>query len=76
MLKGQITNTGVIPSMASADAGYSSQQWLEQVLSLGVKVVSISRAKGKKSLRRSNGRAGLTDSPGPSAALSNHSSSG
>ena len=26
MLKQQITNTGVIPSMASADDGYSSQQ--------------------------------------------------
>src|ERR1700752_1281973 len=48
MVKGQITNTGVIPSMASADDGYSSQEGLEEVLGLGVKVVSISGAKGKK----------------------------
>jgi hypothetical protein len=48
MVKEQITNTGVIPSMASADDGYSSQQGLEEVLGLGVKVVSISGAKGKK----------------------------
>jgi hypothetical protein len=48
MVKEQITNTGVIPSMASADDGYSSQEGLEEVLGLGVKVVSISGAKGKK----------------------------
>jgi len=48
MIKEQITNTGVIPSMASADDGYSSQQGREEVLALGVKVVSISGAKGKK----------------------------
>jgi hypothetical protein len=48
MVKEQITNTGVIPSMASADDGYSSQQGREEVLRLGVKVVSISGAKGKK----------------------------
>jgi transposase, IS5 family len=48
MVKEQITNTGVIPAMASADDGYSSQEGLEEVLSLGVKVVSISGAKGKK----------------------------
>jgi len=48
MVKEQITNTGVIPSMASADDGYSSQQGREEVLSLGLKVVSISGAKGKK----------------------------
>jgi len=48
MVKEQITNTGVIPSMASADDGYSSEQGLEEVLGLGVKVVSISGAKGKK----------------------------
>src|ERR1700745_2383203 len=41
----QITNTGVIPSMVSADDGYSSQEGLEEVLGLGVKVVSISGAK-------------------------------
>jgi hypothetical protein len=44
----QITNTGVIPSMVSADDGYSTQQGLEELLGLGVKVVSISGAKGKK----------------------------
>ena len=48
MLKGQITNTGVIPSMASVDDGYSSQQGREELLGLGVKVVSIGGAKGKK----------------------------
>ena len=50
MVKEQITNTGVIPSMASADDGYSSQEGLEEVLGLGVKVVSISGAKGKRLL--------------------------
>ena len=50
MVKEQITNTGVIPAMASADDGYSSQEGLEEVLHLGVKVVSISGAKGKKLL--------------------------
>src|SRR6266436_5656833 len=48
MVKEQITNTGVIPAMTSADDGYSSQEGLEEVLHLGVKVVSISGAKGKK----------------------------
>jgi hypothetical protein len=48
MVKEQITNTKVIPSMASADDGYSSQEGLEEVLGLGVKVVSMSGAKGKK----------------------------
>lgn len=48
MVKEQITNTGVIPAMTSADDGYSSQQGREEVLGLGVKVVSISGAKGKK----------------------------
>ena len=46
MRKQQITNTGVIPSMASVDDGYSSQQGREE--GLGVKVVSIGGAKGKK----------------------------
>jgi hypothetical protein len=48
MVKEQITNTGVIPWLSSADDGYSSQQGREEVLGLGVKVVSISGAKGKK----------------------------
>jgi len=48
LVKEQITNTGVIPAMASADDGYSSQEGLEEVQRLGVKVVSISGAKGKK----------------------------
>jgi hypothetical protein len=47
MAQEQITNTGVIPSMVSADDGYSTQQELEELLDLGVKVVSISGAKGK-----------------------------
>src|ERR1700726_3246950 len=50
MVKEQITNTGVLPTMASADDGYSSQEGREEVLHLGVKVVSISGAKGKKLL--------------------------
>jgi hypothetical protein len=48
MAQEQITNTGIIPSMVSADDGYSTQQGLEELLGLGVKVVSISGAKGKK----------------------------
>jgi hypothetical protein len=48
IVKEQITNTGVIPAMTSADDGYSSQDGLEEVLHLGIKVVSISGAKGKK----------------------------
>jgi hypothetical protein len=48
MVKEQITNTGVIPAMTSADDGYSSHEGLEEVLHLGIKVVSISGAKGKK----------------------------
>jgi hypothetical protein len=48
MVKEQITNTGVTPSMSSADDGYSTQQGREEVLGLGLKVVSISGAKGKK----------------------------
>ena len=48
MVKEQITNTGITPSMASADDGYSTQQGREEVLGLGLKVVSISGAKGKK----------------------------
>jgi hypothetical protein len=48
MVKEQITNTGVIPSTASADDGYSTQQGRDEVLGLGLKVVSLSGAKGKK----------------------------
>ena len=48
MVREQITNTGVIPSIASADDGYSTQQGREEVLGLGLQVVSIGGAKGKK----------------------------
>jgi hypothetical protein len=48
MVKEQITNTGIIPLTASADDGYSTQQGRDEVLGLGLKVVSISGAKGKK----------------------------
>jgi hypothetical protein len=48
MVKEQITNTGVTPSMASADDRYSTQHGRDEVLGLGLKVVSISGAKGKK----------------------------
>ena len=47
MVKEQITNTRIIPSAASADDGYSTQQGRDEVLGLGLKVVSISGAKGK-----------------------------
>ena len=50
MVKEQINNTGVIPATTSADDGYSSKQGLEEVQGLGVKVVSISGAKGKRLL--------------------------
>ncbi len=48
MVQAQITNTGVTPAMISVDDGYSSREGRAEVLSLGVKVVSISGAKGKK----------------------------
>lgn len=48
MVEQQIANTGVTPSMVSADDGYSSAQGREQVLGFGVNVVSISGAKGRK----------------------------
>ena len=44
----QITNSGVLPAMVSGDDGYSSQQGREDLLGLGVEVVSIGGAKGKK----------------------------
>jgi hypothetical protein len=37
--------------MTSVDDGYSSQQGREELLSLGVKVVSIGGAKGKKIIK-------------------------
>jgi hypothetical protein len=48
MVQAQISNTGVIPALVSVDDGYSSEQGRADVLSLGVKVASISGAKGKK----------------------------
>src|SRR5262245_36720108 len=48
MVRQQIANTGIIPSMASADDGYSSQLGRDEVLGLGLKVVSLGGAKGKK----------------------------
>ena len=48
MVREQIANTGMIPSMASADDGYSSQLGRKEVLGLGLKVVSLGGAKGKK----------------------------
>jgi hypothetical protein len=50
MVQAQIANTGVVPKLASADDGYSSEQGRAEVLGLGVKDVSISGAKGKKLL--------------------------
>jgi hypothetical protein len=51
MVKEQITNTGIIPAMTSADDGHSSQQGREEVLGLGVKVVSISRGPRQEAHR-------------------------
>ena len=48
MVQAQIANTGIVPALVSADDGYSSAQGLEEVRGLGVKVASISGAKGKK----------------------------
>lgn len=48
MVKEQMSNTGVIPSITSVDDGYSSQQGRGEVLRLGVKMVNISGTKGKK----------------------------
>ena len=48
MVKEQIAHTGAIPSVVSADDGYSSQEGLQEVRGFGVGVVSISGAKGKK----------------------------
>ena len=47
MIKEQITNTGVIPAMTSADDGYSSQEGREEVLGLGVKVVASRRQQAR-----------------------------
>jgi hypothetical protein len=48
MVKEQMANTGVVPSMASADDGYSTREGRQEVLGLGLQVVSIGGAKGKK----------------------------
>jgi transposase, IS5 family len=48
MVKEQIANSGITPSMASVDDGYSSTEGRNQVLALGLKLVSIGGAKGKK----------------------------
>lgn len=48
MVKEHITHTGVTPPVVSVDDGSSSQEGRDGVLALGVKVVSISGAKGKK----------------------------
>jgi hypothetical protein len=68
MVREQIANTGIIPSMASVDDGYSSQLGRNEVLGLGLKGVSIGGAKARRSPRRSNGTAGLIGRRGPSAA--------
>lgn len=48
MVSAHITHTGVTPSSVSVDDGYSSQEGRAEVLALGVTVVSIGGAKGKK----------------------------
>jgi hypothetical protein len=75
MAQEQITNTGVIPSMVSADDGYSTQQGLEELLGLGSKWLASAEPKARKSSRRTNGRATPTDRRGPNAAQWSHWSS-
>lgn len=48
MVSEHITNTGVVPTLVSVDDGYSSALGRAEVLHLGVDLVSISGAKGKK----------------------------
>lgn len=48
MVQAQIAHTAVTPAMVSVDDGYSSQEGREAVQALGVELVSISGAKGKK----------------------------
>lgn len=50
MVERTIANTGVIPHLVSVDDGYSSREGHDGVRELGVKIVSISGAKGKKLL--------------------------
>ena len=45
--RSRLPTRGFVPSTASADDGYSTQQGRDEVLGLGLKVVSISGAKGK-----------------------------
>lgn len=49
-LQTTIANTGVVPDMVSVDDGYASKANLEQTKDLGVKIISISGAKGKRLL--------------------------
>jgi hypothetical protein len=73
MVKEQITNTGVIPAMTSADDGYS--RGLEEVLGLGSKWSASAEPKARGSSRHSNEKAGLTDRRGLNAARLSHWSS-
>jgi hypothetical protein len=59
----------------SAKEPYSSQEGLEEVLGLGVKVVSISGAKGKRLLEAQQWKSRPYRQAGPSAARSSHWSS-
>ncbi len=43
-----ITRTGVVPDIISCDDGYANRAVRDELLTLGVKVVSISGSKGKK----------------------------
>ena len=43
-----ITRTGIVPNLVSTDDGYASAKGRDEVLGMGVKVISISGAKGKK----------------------------
>src|SRR5690625_3381877 len=49
-LQTTIANTGVVPDMVSVDDGYASKANLEQTKNLGVKIINISGAKGKRLL--------------------------
>ena len=59
MVEAQISHTGTVPSVVSVDDGYSSQQGRDEVLAMGVGVVSISGAKGKKLLEAQQWKSSL-----------------
>jgi hypothetical protein len=47
-VRDSIKHTGVIPELVSTDDGYASAKGRDELLSMGIKDISISGAKGKK----------------------------